>query len=146
MAKITISSVYGIKEEASGTGVQFDSPLTNMPSSTVQNLTTTTTLTAGGVYVASSSSGAVTYVMPLASAVPGATFVFRSSSAHAHALTGSQEPNGTLSFVGNVGGVPSNVGSNLALEAVQGSSVVLISDGLKFLVMAASGSCTISGT
>lgn len=146
MAKITISNVFGIKEEATGEGLQIDAPLTTLPAATVQSLTTTQTLTAGGVYTASSSAGAVTYVMPLASAVPGATFVFRSASAHAHALTGSQAANGTLSFAGNVGALPSNEGSKLALAATQGSSVALISDGLKFLVLAASGSCVISGT
>lgn len=141
--KIVIDDVVGVKCVADGNGVEVNTTLTNVKTNA---LTAATTLTAGGVYLASSSSGALTMTMPLASSCPGSTFVFRSTSAHAHALTGSAESNGTKVFCGFPGGTVENNGSKVALSATQGSSVVLVSDGLSFLVSAMSGTCTISGT
>lgn len=143
--KTIISDSFGVKQVGDGSGLQIDSSLSSSPTMTVNSLTAASTLTIGGVYTMSGVN-AITTVMPLASSVPGSTFVFRNISAKAHTLTGSQETNGTLVFAGLAGATPANQGSNLALEATAGASVALISDGLKFLVMAASGTVTLSGT
>jgi len=145
MPKVTISDSQGLVQSA-GSGLQINSSisLTSLPTTAVSSQTSAGTLNVPGVYTLSGSS-ALTWVMPLASSVAGGTFVFRSASAHAHVLTGSQETSGTKVFAGMAGATPANEGSALALENVQGSSVALISDGNKFLVMAASGSCVISG-
>ena len=147
MPKTIISDSVGVKVVANQTGLQVDSTLSlsTTPTVTVQALTAASTLVNGGVYTVSGAS-AVTTVMPLASSVPGSTFVFRSVSAHAHVFTGSQETGGTLVFAGHVGAAPDTQGSQLSLPTTVGSSVALISDGLKFLVMAASGSAVINGT
>ena len=141
MAKVTFSDAVGMKTEKDGNGVVFETS----PRASTQTITAATTLAAGGVYVVSGNS-AVTVTMPLAASVPGSTFIFRSTSAHAHVLTGSQETAGTKVFAGmfGVSGV-NGQGSSLALNATQGSSVALVSDGASFLLHALSGSCTISG-
>jgi len=146
MPKVTIDDSQGLVQSA-GSGLQINSSvsLSHLPTTSVAAQTSAGTLSAPGVYTLSGST-ALTWVMPLASSVAGGTFVFRSASAHAHVLTGSQETSGKRVFAGMVGATPENEGSALALEGVQGSSVALISDGNKFLVMAASGSCTLSET
>lgn len=145
MPKTIISDSVGVKVVAGDSGLQIDSALASSPVMNLQALTAATTLTGGGVYTIS-STGALTMTMPLASSVPGATFIVRCASAHAHALTGSQEAGGTLVFAGHVGATPDSSGSKLTLPATVGSSVALVCDGLKFLVMAASGSVIINGT
>jgi hypothetical protein len=90
-----------------------------------------------------SSASALSFVMPLASSVPGGIFVFRDISGHAHALTGSQETVGTKVFAGTLGATPANSGAKLTFPAVANTSVALISDGKSFLVTATSGSITL---
>lgn len=146
MPKVVINDSQGLVQSA-GSGVEINSSISmsRLPTAAISAQTSSTAVVAPGVYTLSGSS-ALTMVMPLASQVPGGLFVFRSASAHAHALTGSQESNGTLVFAGQAGAAPDNQGSKLALASVEGSSVALISDGKSFLVTAASGSCMISGT
>ena len=99
----------------------------------------------GGVYVLSSSGVAavVTASLPDPGSVPGARFIFRNGSAHAHAITGTL--NGFKSFTKTPGITTSGVdGSKLALDSFQGSSVILDSDGLHFIVTATSGTVTLS--
>lgn len=152
MPKVTINDSQGLVQ-SSGSGVEFNSSvsinspvsMTSLPTTTVSAKTAAETLVSPGAYTVSGSS-ALTMIMPQASSVPGGTFVFRTASAHAHILTGSQEANGTLVFAGMPGATPDTRGSKLTISAVQGSSVALISDGASFLLMAASGSHTISGT
>ena len=153
MPKVIINDSQGLVQR-SGSGLEINSSgleinseisLSSSPSLSVSALTSNSTLTHGGVYTAS-SSGALTIVMPLASAVAGSMFVVRALSAHAHVLTGSQESGGTLVFAGMPGATPNTRGSALTLPEVVGSSVVLVSDGKNFLLTAASGSCSISGT
>ena len=145
MPKVVISNSKGLIQE-SGSGVEINSSVTmsTLPKTSVSALTAETTVVDPGVYTVS-GSGVLTMTMPLAADVPGGLFVFRSASAHAHALTGSQESNGVLVFAGMAGATPANQGSKIALDSKEGSSVALISDGKSFLVTAASGSCTISG-
>lgn len=146
MPKTVINDSEGLKQTTGG-GLEISttSTFSSSPTMSVNSLTSNTTLAVGGVYTVSGNS-AVTTVMPLASEVPGATFIFRSTSAHAHVLTGSQETSGTKVFAGMFGvtGV-SGQGSSLALNSTLGSSVALVSDGKSFLLHALSGSCTISG-
>lgn len=140
MAKIVISSATGIQQLADDSGLQIDSSLTKTPLMSATALTAATTLVDGGLYTAS-GAGALTMVMPLASSVPGATFIFRNLSAHAHALTGSAEAAGTRVFTDGT-----SRGSKLALAAAVGNSVTLVSDGVNFCVMGNSGSLALTGT
>ena len=142
MSKVTFND-SGMKLDKLGDGVVFEG--TSVPVYSTQSLTAASTLTVGGVYTVSGNT-AVTTVMPLASTCAGSMFIFRSTSAHAHVLTGSQEAAGTKVFAGMIGasGVDGQ-GSSLALNSTQGSSVCLVSDGKSFLLNALSGSCTISG-
>ena len=109
-----------------------------LPTNTI---TTATTLSAGdaGLHTVSGSA-AITTVLPLASTAAGSMFVFRSLSAHAHVITGSQEVNGTVALTDGT-----SQGSSLALSAVVNSSVALLCDGANWIVMANSGSLTVSG-
>lgn len=145
MAKTYIDH-RGVYQTADGNGLEINGAVitSQSPTTAVSAKTASATLTAPGVYTLSGSAAALTMVMPLASSVPGGTFVFRSLSAHAHVLTGSQETGGTTVFAGLPGAIPANRGAAFTLPAVVGSSAALISDGLNFLTMAASGSCTIS--
>ena len=144
--KTVISDSFGVKQVGDGSGLQIDSALATTPVVNVQPLTAATTLSAGGVYTIS-NTGPITMVMPLASSVPGSTFVFRCASAHAHVLTGSQESNGTQVFCGIPGLTGANgSGSKLTLSAVVGSSAALVSDGKSFLLLGMSGSVAFSGT
>lgn len=142
MPKVVIND-QGLVQKA-GSGFEFEvSPI--VPISTlVSSSAAPLTLSAGGMYTISGEATQI--VMPLASSIPGGTIIVRSTSAYAHFLTGSQEANGTLVFAGHVGATPANQGSKLTLPAVVGSSVALVSDGKSYLMLAASGSCTISGT
>ena len=142
MARIVISSATGINQYRDGSGIEFDSSPTFSQSPTLQTsaLTAAGSVTVGGLYTVSGNT-AVTTTMPLASSVPGATFIFRNLSATAHALTGSAEAQGTLVFTDGT-----TRGSKLALAAAVGNSVSLISDGVSFCVTAKSGSLTFSGT
>lgn len=146
MPKVTINDSQGLVQ-STGSGVEINSSISmsSLPTTSVSAQTTSATVSAPGVYTLSGSN-ALTMTMPLASSVAGGLFVFRSASAHAHALTGSLESSGTLVFAGMPGATPDNRGSKIALASAEGSSVALISDGKSFLVTAASGSCTISGT
>lgn len=146
MPKVVINNSQGLVQQT-GSGFEVDSSisLSSLPTTSVVAKSAVETIGSPGVYTLSSSTGALTMVMPTAASVPGGTFVFRSTSAHAHALTGSQEVVGTKVFAGQAGATPDTHGSNLALASAEGSSVALISDGKSFLVMAASGSCVISG-
>lgn len=150
--KTTITDARGlvVSNDGSGTTISnaatFSSTVTldTLPKATLQAKTAAATLTAPGVYTVSGSS-AFNLTMPLASAVPGGVFVIRTLSAHAHGLTGSAESNGTLVFCDPPGSGATH-GSKVAVEAVVGGSVSVVSDGLSFCVFAASGSHTISGT
>lgn len=142
MARIVISSATGINQFRDGHGIEFDSApiFSQTPTLQTSGLTAAGSVTVGGLYTVSGNT-AVTTTMPLASSVPGATFIFRNISAQAHALTGSAEAQGTLVFTDGT-----SHGSKLALSAVVGNSVVLMSDGVNFCVLGNSGSLTINGT
>jgi hypothetical protein len=146
MTKVVVTDSIGLYQVRGGTGVEINTPVTftQFPTVAVVAKTAADTLVNPGVYTLSGGSPQ-TWVMPTAASVPGGTFVFRCLSAQAHVLTGSQEAPGTKVFAGFPGGTPDANGSRLTLPAVIGSSVALVSDGVSFLLMAASGSCTIDG-
>jgi hypothetical protein len=105
-------------------------------------LATGSTVTAGQAGLLTIGGSEISQVvMPLASNCGGSMFTFRSVSAKAHFLTGSQEAAGVKVFTDGT----SN-GSKLTLTNVIGSSVSLLSDGKSFLVIGNSGSLAFSGT
>ena len=145
MPKVTIDGSKGlVQETGSGFEVNSSISLSSLPTTSVVAKSAAETIGSPGVYTLSSSVAAITMVMPTAASVPGGVFVFRSTSAHAHALTGSLEADGVKVFAGQAGATPDGHGSKIALDSAEGSSVALVSDGKSFLVMAASGSCVIS--
>lgn len=114
--------------------------MSESPTATVK--ATTTTPLVGGVYTVSGDV-AVTVTMPLASTVPGATFVFRTTSVHAHVLTGSAWPAGEKAFCGISGSLGKVDGQAIVFPAMIGASVALLSDGNKFLLVGGTGSINI---
>ena len=145
MPKVTYDSARGLIQEA-GSGIQL---------STFPYTSTTTTVTTAqnntgslpGLYVLNAGATA-TFKMPLASEYPGGTFIFRNGSdgGYANVLTGSGEANGTKVFVlGDPVAASAKNGSSLALQAVVGASVALVSDGVNYIVMPGSGSLAFSG-
>jgi len=145
MPKIKYTAEKGlVQETGSGVDFQTDSLSFNaMPFSPVQSIAAAATVTSPGVYtIAGGSPTAV--VMPLAASHPGATFVFRSASAQAHFLTGSAEVAGVPVFAGQQGAIPAGVGSKLTFAASTGTSVVIVSDGIRFCISAGSGSITLT--
>jgi len=146
MPKVVVNDSQGLVQQAgSGFEVSTSLSLSSLPTTSVVAKSAAETIGSPGVYTLSSSVAAITMVMPTAESVPGGVFVFRSTSAHAHALTGSLETAGVKVFAGQAGATPDEQGSKIALASAEGSSVALVSDGKSFLVMAASGSCVISG-
>jgi len=141
MPKVVYTAAKGLVQEA-GSGVSLESS----PFSPVQAKTATFTIGTPGVYTL--TAGAImTGTMPLASEFPGGVFVFRNGDAFANVLTGSAETAGVKVFKGVItGSEVQSEGSKLALKAVAGASVALLSDGKNYLVMAGSGSLTFSGT
>jgi len=135
MPKVIYTASKGLVEEG-GSGINLEIG----PTMTVQAKVANGSVVFPGVYTVSGSL-AVTLTMPKAETVPGGVFVFRAVSAHAHAVTGSLETEGTTVFTDGT-----DEGSKLALAAAVGNSVSLISDGKNFCVLANSGSLTISGT
>lgn len=116
------------------------------------------TLAAKDAGVLTLSGSAITVVtMPLASACPGAFFTIRTTSNHAHILTGSQETNGTKVFSLLASGSATNFNGSAITFPLAGAagaatgggpSVAMISDGKNFLIIGASGSAQVmlSGT
>ena len=155
MPKVTYTSAKGLIQEA-GSGVSFETlPFSPLKTQNVSSgsVALPGVYTVSGGYGVNAGNSYLETVMPVASRVPGGFFTFRSLSADAHILTGSAEVEGTKVFAGapaQVAGAQitstSAQGSQLRLPAVLGSSVTLMSDGVNFLVVASSGSYTISGT
>jgi hypothetical protein len=144
MPKLTYDSTRGLIQEA-GSGVTLNADVitfSTLPSSAVQEVTATSAVTSGGVYTMSSSA-ALTLTVPPPSALPGATLIFRSVSAHAHKITGSADAGPNI-FAGHPGATPANSGQRITFPATVGTSVSLISDGLSYCVSATSGTLTIT--
>lgn len=143
MAKVTVTDSKGLNQIKSGNGIVVDHTPT-VASATA--LVTTNTASLPGVYTIS-GAGAAEIKMPTAADSIGGVFVFRSTSAQSHYLTGSGETEGTKVFVqGNVTAGSAQNGSKLTLQNKVGASVALISDGVNFIVMPGSGSIAFAGT
>ena len=137
MPKVVYNATQGLVQQA-GSGIQFS----ELPFSPVQAQTAAATITVPGVYsISASTAGALEMTLPLAASFPGGLFVFRAASADAHFVTASAETMGTDALTNGV-----SKGSKLALAAVIGSSVTLLSDGVNYCVLGNSGSLAISGT
>ena len=106
-----------------------------------ETLSAATTLAnnAAANYVVSGAA-ILTMTLPLASETAGSTYRFRVGSVHAHILTASQETAGDVVVTDGT-----TQGSRLTLPNVVGSSVVLMSEGVNWLVLGNSGSFTIDG-
>ncbi len=149
--KTRISTAQGVVSTNDANGIEIERNTGNRGFSpyrvdSVQAITGSVTLTAGHAGVVTlSGSSALTDVLPLASACPGAEFVFRSLSAHAHILTGSQETAGTRNIMCPLSSAngPTSSGNKFTFGAAVGNSVILKSDGLSFHVMSYSGSFTL---
>jgi len=143
MAKITVTNTQGLNQIRSGNGVVLQSTPTV---SAAVALIAQSTASLPGVYTIA-GAGVSDVQMPLAADSLGGVFVFRSTSAQAHFLTGSGETAGTKVFVkGDQIAADVKNGSKLTLQGVVGASVMLISDGVNFMVLPGSGSVAISGT
>lgn len=95
-------------------------------------ITSATTLTPGNAGVLTvSSSAALTNILPTAASCPGAEFIFRNLSAHAHIITSSQETAGVTAIVSGA----SFVGAKITMAATVGAAVILKSDGVHFTVI-----------
>jgi len=138
MAKTTIDSRGAVTGPGAGLNVKGPATFRAGLKEAVVAKTASATLTAGGVYTLSGAA-AITMTMPDPADVPGAPFTFRCVSAHAHLITSSQVTQDTLTICD-----PGSHGTRLALPAVVGSSVRLISDGLNYMVAGQSGSFTIA--
>lgn len=148
MPKVEYNSSQGLVQKA-GSGIDFSTfPFTSKSTDITTIANNTGSLP--GLYVL--NAGAIATVkMPAATEYPGGMFIFRngSSGGYANILTGSDSDSSGLKVFAAYPGTTANLnanGSKLTLATPVGSSVALVSDGNKFLVMAASGSFTIDGT
>ena len=98
----------------------------------------------GGGYYTISGSSAVTLNLPRADLVIGSEFAFRNLSDHAHQLSASNGLSGSADAQTMLSLDGVTQGSLGALDALVGSSVILKSNGLQYLVLAGSGSFTVT--
>ncbi len=149
-----VDSTSGLNSVNNATGLSVERNASNrgvspFPVDSVVTASVTATVldaSHAGLTLITGSAGAINLVMPLASAVPGARFIFRTLSADAHSLSGSLETAGTKVFVDGQGTSATATGSKLTFPAVVGSVVMLTSDGQKYLMTARSGTMIINGT
>ena len=149
MPSVTINDTQGLLIKA-GSGFSTAGSVTtlgtvshaHLPTSPVQAITATSAIVYPGVYtVSSSAAGVLTVTLPLASTVPGGTFIFRNTSAHAHIVTSSAETVGSNVFAAPGGGTP---GAKITNSAAIGDSIYLLCDGKSFMVLPVSGTAAIS--
>jgi len=143
-----------VTKTGSGTKIshhQNNSGLSPFPLRGITELTSNTTMTAGGNAGVNTMSGSavavvngLTGTMPAVSAALGSLYVVRATSAHNHCLSGSASDSGSQVFyMSSSAGTPTR-GSKLQLGGAVGDSVVLMGTGLNYLVLAHTGSVTLS--
>lgn len=143
---VTSNTAVGITVERNAANKGF----APYPADSVLTVTTSVTLDASscGLTVLSGTAGALTLVMPSAAVTAGATFIFRSTSADAHILTGSQEAQGVKVFdfaTGSMGASPAAIsGSRVTFPAIPGATLIMVSTGQSFMVTRVSGVMSIS--
>lgn len=92
-----------------------------------------------GVCTMSGSGAVLTVALPTAAAAIGAEFIWRNVDARAHILSNSGETGGTFNLVS--GAV---TGSKVTMAAVVGASVIMKSDGVRFIVIGGFGNNPVS--
>jgi len=98
---------------------------------------------ANGGHYTISANPAMTASLPDPANYTGVEFGFRSTTAIAHEFTCSAVPD--QAFVYGDGGPPAP-GSHVALQGQVGNSIIFKSDGLRYFIMASSGTLTITST
>lgn len=134
----------GVVSTGKDAGIALKSPTTIHETLTVKSgslmdltpIVATSTITRGGIFTVSGSA-ALTLTVPNPASFPGTDLMVRSLSAHAHLLSSSLGTQDDVAFTDGT-----SLGSRIALTAAVGSSVALKSDGLSWLVTAASGTLT----
>lgn len=149
----TVINNAGTVDYAAGSGLTVETAATftgatvfsssisavNLPTSPVQALIASASVSSPGIYTLNNATPAG-YLLPNPASVPGGVYVFRSLSSQAHFLTASSADRGKFITNGTANG------SKVTIDAVVGSSISLISDGLSFCTIANSGSVAFSGT
>ena len=108
----------------------------------VLTITSASTLDAAACGLNTLSSSAVfTTVLPKASAVPGASMIFRNLCTNAMTITSSQETAGSKVFITQHSGVAVSA-QRIVIPGVVNASLMLKSDGANFHVISFSGSLT----
>ena len=147
MGRTTISSKGAVTAQlGSGLGIEKNNSNTGFnpytPAGTTGSITAPVTLLAGdaGVHAFEGAAEGFVATMPTAASCPGATFVFRVSGAGStNTLTGSQEVTDTKVFTDGT-----NNGSRITTPTIVGSSIALVSDGNRFIIMGTSGTFTLA--
>jgi hypothetical protein len=146
MPKVEFNDKKGVVQSA-GSGVVFKSAITQdqTPGLAAQDKgDAAVTITAGGLYNLS-RAGATTVTLPSAADVAGQMFIFRStdSTPRAHILTGSGGDSVIAPPQANAAGLSRAAAKvTFPTDDASGASIVIVSDGSKFQVVAASGSFT----
>lgn len=152
MVKTRITDRGIICEPGDGMVIETQGNTYNSPvRPSTQTLSANATLTAenaGMLVITSSTGGAKTITFPPVAGCGGLMFVIRNASADAHILTGTSTDQSRVfsgQFGNGVGGGTTGHGSRLTMPAVIGTSVVLMGDGLHFVVCGTSGTMTLAG-
>lgn len=150
MVKTIIDDIDGVVTTPGGSGVEIRSKVDfcASPSPPTRTLTTDTVLTnsdAGVILFAATGAPVRTATLPAASECGGQTFVFRSLTAAAHIITGSNDDAGNAVMKHDTvfGSITSTSGSNVTFAAAIGDSIAMTSDGLNFHIIANFGTKTL---
>lgn len=124
--KITSRGIINVKNSSNFGFIPHQLPITPL-------LAPSASISTGGTYsISGNAAGEIT--LPSANTNPGAIFVIRTTSAHQHSVTSSSG----FAF-------DSTFGTGFSFDGINGSSVILMSDGLNFIVLGASGSLSFQG-
>jgi hypothetical protein len=129
---VTVNNAEGVILEQNPNNTGF-APYAMSISRVITSNSTLTAADAGLLTISGSTATALTASMDPTNCI-GAEFTFRNLSTHFHLLSGS----------GNVFANNTSVGAQLALSNSVGSSVVLKSDGVAFIVLGNRGAVTIT--
>lgn len=142
MTKVVIESRGIVVKPGSGLEIQQAETAASDAGQSVLAITSNTTFTKGGVYTLSASTGTpLTGTLPNPSTIPGAEFVFRVlSGGEFHSLTGSWGATNNFAKSPALPRLAQGSGGRMEIDNVVGSSVVLKSDGLQYVLMGSSGS------
>lgn len=147
----SINNAAGVVGSNGGTGLQitadpantgfgpFQSPITNW----VETGVTQSVGLNNPVNTLSGSTQVMTLALPNPVVCPGATFIFRALDTRAHVLSCSALPTTNVFMMSGTVGL---AGSKITMVSVTGSSLLMVSDGNRFIVLPGSGALpTIAG-